>query len=497
MEALLLNDWTEELQISQYEKPTYENFIGFVKAYIAPHMEMSFVEEKYYKTIWDKLWEKRFTLVELPRGHSKSEFFGIWLTVYLAIFQPKNPFSGKKIIQQLIISSDQPTTGLLFDRVKDAFLRNDTLQKYCPMIRKGRMDDHRWNSEKIELRNGSTIYRRSVKTKRGLHVDRILVDDPTTEASTLKDKETWDFFTRAITPMAAQKSGMVQLCGTPLRYTDILTRILNGDAGPRWNTLVLPAILDWESKKVLSPQRMPWERLMEEKERIGSVAFQSEYMLNPIDDSTSLIKREWIVQCYDANLDLVMNRKHYDNVFLGVDFAFSDRETADYSVFAILGKYNEEYTLLNYHRVKGMSALEQLDYIRELHAIHKFDLIGLEENSIKSVVKEVKKLGLPIKLFRTANIDERDKKRPDFQGVINVKKEGLAIRLGATFENKGIKLPYKSAEAKEKMTQLLNECVSWQLEDGKLVEVGEHPDIPIALGYAFEVANKSSFIFTM
>jgi len=35
----------------------------------------------------------------------------------------------------------------------------------------------------------------------------------------------------------------------------------------------------------------------------------------------------------------------------------------------------------------------------------------------------------------------------------------------------------------------LAECTSYALSDGKLVEAGVHPDIPIGLGYALELMN--------
>lgn len=491
-----LADSTAYIHLMRYAGCQYKDFIGFVKDFLAHQMELPFEEEDYYKEIWDNMWRYQKTHDMLPRGHSKTELIHIWATIYLAIFQPINPFYDKNgrtkdIIQQLISSSDWTSTGEIRDRILEYMEGDEALAQFLPNAR----DKAKNNHLKLELKNGSKILFRSIKMKRGAHVDRIAFDDLTTETSTLTDKETWDFLTGACLPMGTVKSAMVNGSGTPIRFTDVNMRIHAGDSGKQWRLMKKPAIVDWETKEILGKNRFTWKMLMDKREEIGSVKFESEYMLNPLDSETTLIQRKWIENCYDHSFDLTKHRAHYEDVFLGVDFAFSDRATADYSIFAIVGLCRGKYYLLDYIRKKGLSATEHLQIIQELHAIYKFDLIGLEENSIKAVVKDWKQLGLPLKLYRTANIDERDKRKPDFSDVISVKKEGLVLRLGTTFENQGLILPFKSEAAKDKIRLLRDECMSWQLEEGKLVEVGLHPDIPIAVAYALEVATKNSFAF--
>jgi phage terminase large subunit-like protein len=365
---------------------------------------------------------------------------------------------------------------------------SDFLQEWIPST----SDQERWNSDKIVLENGSTIYARAIKMKRGLHLDRVVCDDLTTESSTLSDDETWGFFTGALLPQTTTKTAIITVDGTPIRVTDINSRLAREDNG--WNKVKLPAIIDPEMKTLLSPGRFTWQGLMEVKRDIGSIKFEAEYMLNPIDDSVSLIKNAWVRQCFDNGTDLCRHRSYFQEVFLGVDFAFSDRVTADWSIFLIIGRHDGKFYLLDYERRQGMGGSEQLEHVRELHSSYRFDMIGLEENSIMALTKEVRRMGLPIKLFRTGTVDEKDKLKPDMTGTIAVSKRNLVLRLATTFENNDIVIPFKSDEAKRKAEQLLNECVSWAQEEGKLVELGVHPDIPMALGFALEAATRSSFI---
>lgn len=483
-----MNDY-EQIIFHSFCKPTYEGFIGFVKRYLAPHMKMDFVEEEYYRTIWDSMWEHRRVDVQISRGHSKTELIAVWATIYIAVYQPINPFKDKKIYEQLVVSSDYTTVTEVLDRIKDFFTAVPQLEHLLP----NKSDGERWNNTKIELRNGSIIHARSIKMKRGLHVDRVVCDDLTTEMSTLSDRETWSYFVGALLPMTTAKQAMIMVDGTPIRQSDIMSTL---EKKKGWNHIKMPAIIDWEERRILSPNRFTWQQLMDIREQQGTVVFEAEYMLNPIDDSTSLIKREHIRECFRKTLDINRHRAYFQEVYLGVDFAFSDRVTADWSVFFIIGKHPDEdvFVMLDYIRKRGMSANEQFDYMRELNSVYKFDMIGLEENSIQAVTKDLKGIGLPIKLFRTANVDEKDKKKPDFTSTISVSKHNLIIRLGTTFENQNILIPYKSEEAQEKAHRLLEECVSWAREEGKIVELGVHPDVPMALGYALEVATKTGFV---
>lgn len=519
MIGLLLSSIGAEARLYGFARPSYENFIGFVKEYIAPHMGSRFVEEAYYRTFWDARWLHRFTDIQISRGHSKSELV-IWRAIYLGVFQPSNPhFRAEKgydkpLMEFLISSSDGTTTGELADRLKYYFRADETLSQLLPSGGDEELPD---NTRKLSLRNGTTFFFRSLKMKRGLHPDDISIDDPTTESPTLTDQQSWDFFTGAILPMSTANVAMVGIDGTPLRSTDILSRIRRmgehevvGEEGgvpaSLWYHVHLPAF-DRKTGVLLSPGRFSKQMLDDVKAMQGSRKFEAEYLLNPIDDESSIIKREWLESCIDHSASFVFNRANFDNIYLGWDFAFSDRITADHAVGVVLGKQAGKLFVLNIHTYKGLSGLEQLEKVKELHIRYKFDMIGLEENSITAIQKEVQNIRmpnggtLPVRLFRLGAHD--DQANPLLKGnqVINVGKQPFIVRLAVLFENREIVLPYKGIAEKALVDQLISEATSWSLEtrkagggstvgfESKLVEIGPHPDIPVALGYAVEVSR--------
>lgn len=499
------------MQLSQVKRdfelmglaPTYDNFIFFVKNELAPYMGSQFIEEEYYREIYEEIWKHRHNLYQLPRGHSKTELMGIWVTIFLAVAQPYNPFYKgylKQIKEQILIAGDSAAMNAWSERIKHFFYENPRLRLFVPAgvessNKDGAKKNDYWNTKVMYLRNGHKIILRAIgdKAVRGNHVDRLHADDLVTENSNLVDQKIVDKWDGAVDGTTTNKLAMVQVTGTPLRFTDILFHLKS----KKYNFVRLPAIKDFNKKKILSPNRWTFEELMKTKDRIGSVKFQCEYMLDPLDDTTSLIKRDHIEQCKSLDFDIVRQRPAWaEAVYLGVDFAFSDRITADRSIFFSFAEFTKEgkkyFIMLDYVAKKGLSGQEQIDLINELNSVYHYDVIGLEENSIKAIIKNIKSdLGhLTIKRFWTGNRDEKEELNNNMKEFTTVSKRNLVLRLGTAFEMKEIILPYKSQEAKVKVDELLNECLSFSQEEGKIIEIGVHPDIPIAMAYAREVAIR-------
>jgi len=499
---------------------TYELFMQFVRHELAPHMELKLVEEDFYKDLWQRWNDYRFTIDEIARGHGKTEW-QIWDTLYDVVRQPKNPHwdlpGDKRVIQQLLVSSGGLEAKELAERVEEYVFASPMLRQLVPRgVSKNRTSSS-WNKKKQKFSNGSIIHYRQVKCRRGLHVDKIRMDDLITESSSLSDKDTKRFVLSAILPMGVAKRASVRITGTPLRATDIIHEM---DKTGAYEHTKLPAIFDWETQQILS-KRLTWAALMEAKRQIGSVKFEAEYQLNALENRAGIIRRSWIEKCFDKSLDFLNIgavkeheaqlraksvqheswRDQYYAVYGGIDYAFADIETADWSVYATVGDRGPEITenrfdILGAERFKGQSLGWQLKFMQEWHALWQHDIIGVEANSIRGSVKDLKQLNLPLKLFWTGSVDERDKRKPaaEFHGRIHsVSKRNFALRHGMQYENQQLRIPYKSHRAQQFADRLLLECVSWALEDNKLVEIGIHPDIPIAVQYAIETALGHSF----
>jgi len=478
---MLPNNPIETALFESFKEPTYENFIGFVKRYLAPYMEQEFVEEDYYKE-WFELEQKyQYNAIEAPRGHSKSENFTVWFTIYYAVYDLKH--------EQIISSVSGDQTNELFDRIKYFFYVSPYLNRnFKPEGADKNVSLSSWNSKKIVLKNDAVIHARSIAGKwRGLHVDRIVCDDIITEDSTLSDKQTINKFYSAVFNCSTAKKGSITVIGTPLRYSDILFDL---KANKQFNFKVYPAILNFEERKVLSPKRKSFDELMRIKETIGSLRFQCEFMLNPIDDHSSIFKRAWLRRARNESIELIRNRRELQqygfevtSIMCGADFAFSERKSANYSVFLTLARLTDGRLLLcDFFRKKGMTGQQQIDKLRELHSAYDYDVMALEENSIMAISRDIKNIGLPIKTLRTGTRDTD----------VSISKTNAILRMTTWFENNQVVIPYASEEAKEKYELLEQEFLSFALEDGKITEIGVHPDIPIAFVYAAEAVKRTT-----
>lgn len=283
-------------------------------------------------------------------------------------------------------------------------------------------------------------------------------------------------------------NGRIKFIGTILHHDGLLAKKIKQYGGKIYRAID-------EHGNVLWPERFTQEKLDKIKADIGAVSFQQEFLNDPQDNVASIIRRDWIVQCLDEELSSEEARKlGFGISALGVDFAFGDRVTNDKSAFIGVGDYNDKFVVTLISTKRGMSALEQLDYIRDgLQRAHKFTYVGLEENSIKSVSKNIDAWGLPVKLFWTSASDpaNRLKPEPDFGAKrYTVGKNNMIHRLASAFQTGKFVIPYKTQEDKMRAQELISECTSYSLQDGKLVEATVHPDIPIALGYALECLEQ-------
>lgn len=305
---------------------------------------------------------------------------------------------------------------------------------------------------------------------------------------TLRDKDRHKL-NKVIIP-SLDINGRFKMIGTLLHLDSLLYNKIK-----LWRGQIYKAITDdglplWE-------ERFTLDKLQEIKDNIGSVAFEQEYMNNPVDNETSTIKREWIVNSFDSQCPYIYD--DMDELYLGVDFAFSDRITADNSAFLDVGikrdRYgNEKKYILNMVWKKGMSILEQFDYLKQLHVANRYNTIALEENSIKSVSAEIKSLSLPIKMFWTGSRDAMTSKNNTSKSY---SKENAIERLAVEFENGMWVIPYRTDIEKQNAEKLLSELTSWAKQDGKIIEVGQHPDMPIGMLLINEALNKPKYGFAI
>lgn len=435
-----------------------------------------------------------------PRGHGKTSATGIIYLSWCIV---------NKLEEYIVyISQNHSKTVQFIDPIRFEFKNNKMLRFIYGDLtpRPGRDDDGKDREDCFDVggcRVEAASFEKNIRgfKYRNMRPTLIIGDDIESDERVvnpeLREKDR-NKLNKVIIP-SLDINGRFKMIGTILHLDSLLRNKIKLHKGKIFRAC------DQDMKNLLWPDRFTKEKLLKIKNDIGSLAFQQEYMNDPVDDTSSIIKREWVKDCFRKDLsskDVYEMRHKFDKKTEGTDFAFSDRITADESAFVGLGRRDGFYYLMHCQKEKGMSVMEQMNMLRdELHPRYGFDQYGLEENSIKAISKDINQWKLPITLFWTAAADPAARKKSDYNWTDKrhtVGKINLIMRLGAVFENKRFMIPYKTAADKKVADRLLAECTSYALADGKIVEAGVHPDIPIALGYALELMNlggESAFAF--
>jgi len=108
---------------------------------------------------------------------------------------------------------------------------------------------------------------------------------------------------RVVLPALAP-DGQLLVLGSLIHYDSLLANLSNPQRFRRWDYKIYRALEAEQAddgkyyRVALWPTRWPLERLDEERERIGTLAFEQEYQANPIDDSIRVFQPEWL-QRYD------------------------------------------------------------------------------------------------------------------------------------------------------------------------------------------------------
>ncbi|RLC33675.1 hypothetical protein DRH14_04475 [Candidatus Shapirobacteria bacterium] len=282
---------------------------------------------------------------------------------------------------------------------------------------------------------------------------------------------------------------------------------------PQYHSKHYQAVLDWDTKKVLWPEYYSWDRLMERRAEIGTLAFDQEYQCMPVDESSSLFPFSLVSNCFDPSSRLVpfydptydckicgmsfyseeKVREHIERthaltpeghyrkplkVFIGVDLAISATAEADFTVFLTLGldEYGNRY-ILDLFREKGLKYNQQLEKLRELNLRYHPIYIYIESNQFQKVIADMARdlTDMPIREFVTGR-----KKSHLEEGV-----PGLRV----LFENRKIKIPRGDDNSVEKTQVLVRELQAFGFREGKVQGIGEHDDTVMALYIANEAVK--------
>jgi hypothetical protein len=391
-----------------------------------------------------------------PRGHAKST----WLSIIYPIWKIVNDRDIK-----IIIVSDTGDQAEMFLRlIKDELEANERLiEDYGPFYRKPSSGSPNvWKACDITVIRSSRAKEPTIicggtgKRIVGRRADLIIVDDPLNDENTENERQrrkTLRWFRKTLTPIVNPETGRIIVIGTRKHPEDLHAEL---GRSSRYSQHIFRAL---EGDIPLWKERWPKERLLREKEEIGTIVFAQEYQNEPVCEERAFFRREWIERCYDYQTVLGERFHGEFPVFTGWDLAVvSDRERAgerdsDYTVgiSIALGDDGARH-IIDIYRERGLTPGQVLSAIKERARLFNPHLITIENNLFQCLYEQelINTTDLPVVGHTTGR-----EKMDVFRGVPS---------LSVYFENGKYRIP-RGDERSAQLTDILtNELVGLGME---------------------------------
>ena len=275
------------------------------------------------------------------RGSAKSTLvtFSYSLWAILGIQQKKFVV----IICQTQAQAKQHMLNLKYELEQNKLLRSDL----GPFREESVMGD--WAVSSLVFQNtGARIMIASIdQSIRGIrhheHRPDLLILDDIEDLNSTKTMEsrnkTFDWFTREVVPLGDMGTRII-LVGDLLHEDALMMRLKKKIDNKEMKGIFKRFPLLDEDGKCLWPGKFDTKEKIEElRQKVGNeLAWQQEYLLTIVSDSSRVIFPEWIHYYDSLPPDFEQNSIE---VYIGVDLAISKKETADYSAIVTARIYSK------------------------------------------------------------------------------------------------------------------------------------------------------------
>jgi hypothetical protein len=286
------------------------DFGAFVAKFL-PRWLTSVVPD-FHKEIYRLVPVNKRLAVAAPRGFAKSTIISRFYPLWLACFGLAKDIT-------IISASETLAIGFLRD-IKREIEQNPLILECWGDLRTGK-----WTENHIILSTGTQIRARGAGGQiRGFRPDVIICDDIESDESVESEeqrKKIKDWLFKACLNTLLP-DGQFIIIGTLIHPLSVLADLLAVDNG--WNKKIYRAYKDkrQEAGNELWGQLWTHEMLQRRKAEIGTWAFASEYMNDPVSDENTPIKDDQIRYWKEFPTQ-------YSSV-ITVDPAYSDDEKSDY-----------------------------------------------------------------------------------------------------------------------------------------------------------------------
>lgn len=327
---------------------------------------------------------------------------------------------------------------------------------------------------------------------RGLHVGSVVCDDLPDESALYSQEQReklHEVFYGSITPIV-EPFGYLCVFGTPYNSGDLYGD-LKSDA--RFKVFEYPAI--FPDGQLLAPDRLTFSRLTEERQSLGTLVFNREYLVVPVADTSTIFPYEFLKRSIHGmeHISFTNDIESYPiklvRVVVGCDFAISGNVGADYTVYTVWGiDSNNLIYLINLYREQGASHDLQVNRLIEFNARYKPNKLVCESNGFQRILAGMaKERGLiNIEEFITTEGNKKDLKL------------GLPS-LSALFESGRLRVPYGDENTRKLVDIMFGEfnSIAFNSKKGTLESVCGHDDTCMSSFMAIQDLRENKMVATI
>lgn len=362
-----------DVKDSENKKKAQRDFVYFCQQYLPHIFRKPFAEFQLEIIHYLQDPSMKRVVVAAPREHGKTSLVFLGYVLWSALY-------GVHKYILVIASSEEQAKEQLFNIKLEIENNHKILEDF------GDLKTDIWSSNRLQLRSGTYIVARGAGSsirglvKRGQRPDLIILDDIEKdihkESASLR-KKLKEWFFKAV--MGISKDAKVFVIGTILHYDSLLNELIQKGKELGWFAKKYQAI---ENGKPLHPHLWSLEELERKRREIGSVAFASEYMNEPISAEEKIFKEEWF-SYYDEEPEIAKL-----DIAVGVDPA-TGKAHGDYTAVVVVGKDKRTgamYTL--YTLNKHTSPTELIEVLVDIQKQFQPRIIVFEEVAFQEVYKK-------------------------------------------------------------------------------------------------------------
>lgn len=391
-----------------------ESFKYFLMIYFQESLNYPFAE--FHDSLFEDLEDDdlQYLLIVMFREAAKSFICGIAFVVWYTVY--------KKGTYVVVASDEEKAAKNILGRVihqfqNNALLINDFGQMYYEKKERHKVSKKKTDGH-FETSNNVTFLARGAGQKvRGAlgndirRPDLLITDDleslKTCMALDQRNK-LFKWFNSEAVAATNQTSGRAIVLANMLHKDGFCIRLKNtGIWKTHWVPVEKDGKLAWPDRWAYTKEEadeynktMPkeeWKTSIEEaKQKYGTHIFNTEFMLNPLDDGQTIIMEEWI-QYYSQEVDY-KNRDKF-KIVMAVDPAVKLKEHNDFTAIAVMAKEkvtNNMY-LLDYVN-KRLKFSDIKTHIHLLDKAYNPSFILVEDVAAQHwLIQELKDMNLPVK----------------------------------------------------------------------------------------------------